>query len=385
MSPGMPTFFQEWRDLWRFRSLSRANRSIVFYSEGAESEPHLGPILVELVKQEGRQVCYVTSSSSDPMLAHSSEQILTFVIGSGSARTSFFSTLQADAVVMTTPDLENMHIKRSNNVGQYVYVHHSIVSTHMSYRPGAFDHFDSILCVGPHHIEEIRRTEQLFDLEPKHLVEVGYSRLDQILIDARQVTPRRGDQGKLEHVLIAPSWGPNSILDVCGSEAIGRLLDSGRAVTVRPHPMTTRLQPEMLAGFEREFRTNKAFHIDIDAASNKAHFDADVMVADWGGVALEYAFAFERPVVFIDLPRKVTNPGYTELGIEPLEERIRSSVGTRLAPDKLDELPEYVSKALSVHTAESKAIADLRSQWVYNVGTSASVAARYIAEVTNLD
>ena len=56
----------------------------------------------------------------------------------------------------------------------------SIVSSHTIYRKGAFDHFDSIFCAGPHHIKEIKATEQLYNLNHKNLVMYGYGLLDKL-------------------------------------------------------------------------------------------------------------------------------------------------------------------------------------------------------------
>ena len=32
------------------------------------------------------------------------------------------------------------------------------------------------------------------------------------------------------------------------------------------------------------------------------------MVSDWSGAALEYSFGLKKPVIFLDLPKKVNNP-----------------------------------------------------------------------------
>ena len=61
-----------------------------------------------------------------------------------------------------------------------MYLFHALVSTHMMYRYGAFDHYDSILCVGPHQVAEIRKHEEINKLSPKRLIEAGYYRLERI-------------------------------------------------------------------------------------------------------------------------------------------------------------------------------------------------------------
>ena len=75
---------------------------------------------------------------------------------------------------MTMPDLNQFHVRRSTNSVNHIYMFHAINSIHLQYNQGAFDFYDTIFCVGPHHIEEMRITEKLYDLPPKQLIHVGY-------------------------------------------------------------------------------------------------------------------------------------------------------------------------------------------------------------------
>ena len=78
-----------------------------------------------------------------------------------SARTVLFRKIECREFVMTIPDLQNMWLKRSVHPVHYTYVFHSTNSTHTSYRKGAFDHYDTIMCVGQYHVDEIRRTVRI--------------------------------------------------------------------------------------------------------------------------------------------------------------------------------------------------------------------------------
>ncbi len=40
---------------------------------------------------------------------------------------------------------------------------------------------------------------------------------------------------------------------------------------------------------------------------------ADVLICDISGIALEYVFGTERPVLFLDVPLKIHNPRFKEL------------------------------------------------------------------------
>jgi YidC/Oxa1 family membrane protein insertase len=364
------SFFREWRELSRFRSLSPEARSIVFYAEDGSSWNYFGPIVGELTGAFDKRICYVTSSTDDPILRKPADGIRGFYIGSGSARTAFFSTLEADVMVMTMPDLGTYHIKRSKVPVHYVYVFHSLISTHMSYRPGAFDQFDAILCTGPHHKEEIRAMETLLHLEPKVLVEAGYGRLDAILrsegVAAGQATS--GKRGK-QKVLLAPSWGPSSVLETHGSEVVEVLLGTGHDITVRPHVMARRNRGKLLNQLQVRFGSRPNFTLDLSLASQGVMHEYDLLVA----------FGLERPVLFVDVPRKVFSPDYEQLGCIPMEVRVRSDIGEVVSPDALADIPGRIEKLFADPAARRSRIQEARSRWVYNVGASGRVGAEYIA------
>ena len=42
-----------------------------------------------------------------------------------------------------------------------------------------------------------------------------------------------------------------------------------------------------------------AFDIEIIFSSNETVYSADVLISDWSGIAFEYAFATQKPVLFI--------------------------------------------------------------------------------------
>ncbi len=168
-----------------YRSLDPAARAITFYAEDGGSWPHFQPIIRELTGPLGHEICYVTSSPDDPVLRRRDPRIRTFEIGEGFARAYLFQTMEAGVVVATVPQLGIPVLPRSRRAAElgtdYVYVFHSMASTHMIYEPDGFDHYDTVCCVGPYMRDEIRARERLYQLPEKELVDHGYGRLDSIL------------------------------------------------------------------------------------------------------------------------------------------------------------------------------------------------------------
>src|SRR5436309_2392571 len=217
-------------------------------------------------------------------------------------------------------DLDSFHLKRSAAYPvHYVYVFHSMVSSHMVFRRRAYDAYDTILCVGPHHTREIGRNEAVYGLKKKRLIEHGYGRLDAIIEASRARPAFRSSADPAKKVLIAPSWGPDSITATCADRLITVLLDADHHVTFRPHPMSVRQQKPAIDRIRSTFGSHPRFALELDIRSSQSLQDADVMISDWSGAALEFALGLERPVLFIDTPRKVNNPDYAALLCEPLE------------------------------------------------------------------
>ena len=74
--------------------------------------------------------------------------------------------LNCDVAVMTLDDLENFYIKRSyiRKDIEYVYMFHHMTSTHLVCTKEAFDHYDTVLCVGPHQKAELERAGEMRDI-----------------------------------------------------------------------------------------------------------------------------------------------------------------------------------------------------------------------------
>ena len=367
-------FFITLRQLLAFWKIDRSRRRIVFYSEGGEYWTHFEPIIYSLLKKYSEKIIYVTSSKKDPNFKNPPSGMQSFFIGKGSIRTIFFSTLDVEIIIMTMPDLNTFHIKRSPFPVKYIYIHHSLVSTHMTYRPQAFDHFDIIFCAGPHHKIEIEAREKIYKLKHKCLFQHGYGRLDKLITLSNKKSYYPNKKSK-KCVLIAPSWGEKGLLEVHGIALIGSLLKSGIHTIVRPHPMTLSKNPKLIDIIQNNFANNPNYLLDLDVNSNQSLLMADIMISDWSGSAFDFSFGLLKPVIFIDTFKKVNNSNYYELEINPLEITIRKKIGVLISEKNIDTIGPNISKILEKTKALKKDISMERDRWVYNLGKSGEVAA----------
>ena len=374
----------EWKELERFDKSSDEDRSIVFYVENEYYTIYLKSLIETLVNEYGLKVSYVTSSKTDPLLKSTNKNISSFYIGDGVVRTKFFLNLKAKILIMTMPDLETFHIKKSKVYPvHYVYLFHSMVSTHLVYRRSAFEHFDSIFCVGNYQLDEIRSTEKLYNLKPKNLIRYGYSHLDNLLEKySKRILLPKNNENKL-HILLAPSWSDDGLFENISEKVIDILLREGYKVTFRPHPMTQKKSKKKIDRMTEKFSKNESFLLEQNISNFDSFLFSDIMITDWSGAALEFAFAFEKPVLFIDVPKKINNPEYEKIPQVPIEVSIREKIGKIILPTDLELIPNKI-KMLYGQTKELRdKITKIRNELIFNVGESKKDGAEEIIKLLN--
>jgi hypothetical protein len=379
-------FLRACKSFLYFITLEQSKRKIVFYSEGAHSTIHFIEIIRFLVEQYGADVCYLTSDPKDAILKTHLPRVKPYYVGHGSVRTVLFRKMHADLLIMTTPDLETFEIKRSKEYPvHYLYLFHAMVSTHSIYRKAAFDNFDTIFCTGLHQISEIRETEKVYNLPKKQLFKVGYGKLDSFMKE--EVTYRKY-HGNLsigqKTIIIAPSWGKNAILEFCGVALITTLLEAGYKTIVRPHPRINEYNPQIINKIKHLFKKNVSFTLDTDMQDNNTFFESHLMISDWSGAAIEYAFSCERPVIYIDVPQKCNNPEAYKIRRLPIEFDIREKIGRIVRPDNLQIIPAVIEDLYKERGNFIKPIRNLREKSIFNIGISDQVAAKKIFEIAEV-
>jgi len=376
-------FGNEWKELKKFEKLSIEEKSIVFYAENIASINHFQNLITKLIKEKKLQICYVTSIKNDPVLNKSDENIKTFYIGDGVTRTKFFLTLKAKILIMDMPDLETFHIKRSKVYPvHYIYIFHSMFSTHSYLRKDALDNYDTIFCVGSHHVNEIRMTEKEYNLKPKKLVEYGFGRLDTLLKKKQEFTHEKNDE-KL--VLITPSYGKNNLLEKCGIELISELLENGYKVFLRPHFRIIKNSPELINSIKNKFLENSNFILHEGIIPFEKFQNSMCLISDWSGISFEYAFTHEKPIIFIDVPKKEFNPESAKFLDLPIEITTREKIGKVVSPNDIKQVSGMLEEIVNEQVKYQEQIKDARKNIVFNLGKSSDVGIENILNILQID
>lgn len=364
-----------------FKRLKSQSRKIVFYAEDAQSQNFLFDLAKELLVEFNQEVCYLTSDIDDSILSLNKyyTNLHAYYIGDSFLRTWLFTSLEADLMVMTMPDLETFHLKKSvvYNV-HYLYIFHALVSTHSAYRLGAFDSYNTVFCAGPHQIKEIRQTERFYNLNKKNIFRDGYRPLEYLMNENNQFNKK---PLKRLSILIAPSWGPNNIFEHCMDTLLDILLELDIQLTIRPHPMTLRHHTKKLTMLSHSYQHKQNFFIQTDIHNRDILFQSDILITDWSGIGIEYGIGLKKPVLYIDTPQKIHNPEADKINLTPIENEIRSEIGQIVKIDDLSNIPSYINELLKKYDAEK--ITETQEKYLFTKKNSLNKSAKRILSIAN--
>ena len=360
-----------------FGGTSSETRKLLFYSAQTQYFAYFSGMIDALISRN-IQVAYITSDFDDPILTESLPNVTAFYFNKLFPFVAPF--LDSKVIVMTMPDLHLLHIRRSIFDSHYIFVFHSMCSSHMGLNKEALNHFDTIFCNGPYHFEEITKAESIYNLKPKSLFEAGYFRLER-LYKEHKIWREKKKVPSTPLIVVAPSWQKDNILEACGKELVSVLLSAKFNVVVRPHPMTTYRRPETLYDLETLYGKFENFKLDIKTESNYYLHEAALLICDWSGVSMEYAFATERPVLYLDLPPKIHNPDYQELDIVPMEMGIRSKIGKIIQLTEVKNVAQHVQEMLTNKDLYRQQIIAARNESLYHFGQSSERSADYIEQL----
>ena len=332
------------------------------------------PICDEMEKR-GEKLVYLTAEEDDPLLKENYENVRTEFLGEGNRAYARMNMLKADVVLSTTPGLDVYQWKRSRDVKWYAHVLHAAGDVTM-YRMFGIDYYDAMLLSGEFQIKQVRDLEALRGLPEKEACLVGIPHMDAL----RERLLQAGSAPDHETtILLAPSWGPSSILNKYGKKMIDELIATGYKVIIRPHPQTFVSEKDMIEPLMKAYPETDKLVWDRNIDNFDTLNQSDILISDFSGVVLDYALVFDRPVICAET--SFDNGIYDSwwLGEREWIFETLDKIGVKLTPDNMDNIKELVEKALTdtkLKEGRDKARAE---SWA-NMGKSVGSIVDYMIE-----
>ena len=311
---------------------------IVFYSEGKIYLKYSYLLIEFLSKIYPNQILYVSSDKEDRF---ENPNIKNLYVGKKFLLQYFFFKIKAQYLFMTTTDLGNNILKKTKNVDKYIYYFHAPVSTTKVYTSKAFDNYDVILCNGDYQVHEIRKREDLKNLKKKQLFKSGYFYFDYL---KRNLNLKNNNS----EILVAPSWNYNekNFINENFEEIIEVLLRKNYNVRFRPHPEHIKRSTIFLNRIKKRFKLRN-FVFDLDIENIKSMEQAQCLVTDNSGIAIEFTLILKKPVLYFKSLKKIHNEEIRDYNdLFNLEDDVEKKFGYKFDHGDIEKIDLLINNAI---------------------------------------
>lgn len=332
------------------------------------------PICEEFEKRK-QNLVYMTASPDDPALKRDFQYVKAEFIGEGNKAFAKLNLLNADIVMSSTPGLDVYQWKRSKDVKYYIHIPHA-ASDISCYRMFGIDYYDSILLSGQYQIDQVRQLEALRELPAKELKIVGVPYLDEMKKRLESAGPAPDHKTT---VLLAPSWGPNSILNRYGSRIFDALLKTGYHIVVRPHPQSYTSEKELIESLQKQYPDSEQLEWNRDNDNFEILRRSDIMISDFSGVIFDFSLVFDKPVVYADTSFDKSVYDACWLDEEMWTFRILPRIGEQLTEDNLDSIKSVIDSCISDPKYKA-GLAQAKAEAWENMGNATVATVDYLTE-----
>ncbi len=356
------------------------NMKLIFYSEQSGFYKYFKGMIEYILNNSNITIHYITSDINDKIFEMKNPRIVPYFIVTNQL-IPLFMKIEADIVVMTTPDLGNFYLKRSivRKDVEYIFTDHGLGSQNLLYRQNALDYYDTIFAKNYKQEEEIKKIEEIRNVKKKKIVQTGYSMIDDMILEYEKVKELKNDKIT---ILIAPSWQEDNIMDSCIDNILDKLLSDDYRIIVRPHPQYIKRNKQKIENWILKYKDkiNENFIIEQDFSSNETIYTADLVITDWSGIGYEFSFSTTKPCLFINTDMKILNPDYKEIDTVPMDIEVRNIVGKSIEKDEINNIKNIVDELIKNQSLYMEKNKQNREKYIFNIGKAAEIEGKYIID-----
>ena len=314
----------------------------VVFADDKRYWPVFEPILAEFNKR-GIDVKYLTASEDDPGLKCEYEHVKSEYLGEGNKAFSKLNFLNASVVLATTPGLDVYQWKRSRDVDYYVHIPHSAGEVAL-YRMFGIDYYDSILVAGEHLVKHVRDLEKMRNLPEKEVPYGGLPYMDR-MVERLKANPEVKEHERT--VLLAPSWGPSSLLNKFGEKIIDNLIATGYTIIIRPHPQSFTSEKDMIEKLQAKYPESEKLKWNRDVDNFEVLKNSDILISDFSAVVFDFALVYDKPIIYTDTKFDRAPYDYWWMEDEVWTLTALPKLGEKITEENMGEVKDIIDKCLS--------------------------------------
>lgn len=306
------------------------------------------------------------------------------------------NTLRADIVMMSTPQLDVLQIKRSKGVKHYCHIIHSLPHVDI-YEIYALDYFDSVFTNSDIHTDFIHEVERVRKLHKKQVVITGCTYLD--VLQEKLISYQNSDQKihffksntniDAHHdtkytILLAPSWGREALLNKYGMKLISPFINSDFNLIIRPHPQTYLSESTLLQELKNQTKDCQNIVWDSNRDNIYAFQEADMMIGDFSGAIFDFICLFEKPVITPTFNFNIIGYDLEDIYDIPWVQNILPKIGKIIQPSEFEMLPHVIEAFIKDSQAYEKIkhnIKVLKTELWKHQGKGGEMSAKAILQI----
>lgn len=332
--------------------------NIVFYSEGGQYWNIFKPIVEEL-NNRNISCTYLSSKENDEGLNVELENVKTKYIGEGNKAFFVLSTLSADLLIMTTPGIDVLQIKRSKGVKKYVHITHSAGGC-SGYATYGVDYYDVVLVGGEGDKYMVENLEDVRGTHKKNIQIIGCTYLDVLRQKLQSSDVESYFQNDRTTILLSPTWGLHGLLRKSGEQILTQLLQTDAYnIIVRPHPQAFVSDSDVMEKLMTQFPDSSHVKWDKAADGLNSMRQADMMISDFSGIIFDFIFLFKKPVLSFKGFYDKRGHDAMDLSIDPWNLRMLSKTGLSISHDELTSLEQKIDLLLEDDNSISSYLKEL--------------------------
>ena len=252
----------------------------------------------------------------------------------------------------------------------------SMASFHGVYNRDMLTDYDFYFCAGKHQFEDLPNWLRKYDQRNGVAVPGGYPKLD-VLLRKVSCVESSSQQVKLSDMQII-IYAPTHVYKVnensasvrkYGSEIVKNSSKKHKLI-FRPHPVSFYDEDsDLIEAIIKANSSNVNFNLDSSENYFNSYSSSDLMITDLSGTGFTYAFAFEKPVIFID--RGIKGKG--------IQFEQRDKIG--MVCNNIENLDDTINDVLENYDELVKNISIYRETLLYNIGNSEKY---FVANIENI-
>ena len=238
-----------------------------------------------------------------------------------------FQFLRIKYCYSSTPELgKSYFVKSAFKKTKYIYIQHSPMGLNGIYKKDAFNNFDVV---------QVINTFQKNDLIEINILNKKNIKIwkSNYLFFQKKNNPIKKKYEKIK-VLIAPSHG--TLFYQQAFDLLIKYLDQNLYhVEFRPHLMSIKNNKFLFKKIKDNFIIN----------SDKINFsEFDILISDWSGAYIEFAYQKKQKSILIDVPQKILNKNFKQFSNKSIDVEARKILGKVIKINNIQKINYFINK-----------------------------------------